>query len=63
MAQPLPDCPMPTARTLSERFYPRATDIISAAWKLLKRKGPPPIMEGTDEVFSDVPDPSFTGPY
>ena len=58
----LPDCPMPTARVLSHRFYPRATDIVSAAWKLLGRKGPPPIMEVADEVLSDVPDPSFNGP-
>jgi len=58
-----PDWPTPTSPALAESYYPRAHDLAAAAWRMM---GLP--MRDWREALpvaqpSDVPDPSFTGPF
>ena len=57
----LPDCPTPTSPALSAGFYPGAADIVAAARDMLGIERDIPVAERPGP--SDVPDPSFTGPF
>ena len=56
-----PDCPSPSAASLSVDFFPRAHDIEKAAHASLGLAPPPPEPETAHP--RDIPDPSFVGPF
>ncbi len=56
-----PDCPSPSAPSLSEHYYPRAQQVLEACHRVLGLAAPPP--EGEPQEPRDVPDPTFTGPF
>jgi pyruvate dehydrogenase E1 component beta subunit len=60
----LPDVPTPTSRALANHYYPRAIDIVNAAFGMF---GKPEKTEKDLGIFHDVPldvpDKAFTGPF
>lgn len=60
----LPDCPTPTAPSLSEHYYPQETDIAAAAASMIgKPKLAIQLESMKPEGHLDIPDMSFTGPF
>jgi pyruvate dehydrogenase E1 component beta subunit len=62
----LPDCPSPTSPSLTQFFYPRASQIIKAAKDMLglKKTSADDEFDAQDStVLHDVPDKFFTGPF
>jgi pyruvate dehydrogenase E1 component beta subunit len=59
----LPDCPTPTTRALTNKYYPRAVDIAKAAKKMLGHKLTTSSLARQGAVLLDIPDKSFTGPF
>jgi pyruvate/2-oxoglutarate/acetoin dehydrogenase E1 component len=58
----LPECPTPTSPALAAKFYPTASDIVSAACYMVQgRTWRPAVVPSFDRL--DVPDASFTGPF
>lgn len=58
----LPDAPSPTSPALSAAFYPQASDVATAAARLIDANSTLTFPENR-QVPLDVPDPSFTGPF
>lgn len=59
----LPAVPTPTSPALAENYYPRAYDIAREAAEALGVADKLPPQRPNTQKWSDVPDPSFTGPY
>jgi pyruvate dehydrogenase E1 component beta subunit len=59
----LPPVPTPTTPALAEHYYPRASDIARDAAEMLGAADRLPPQRPNTQRWSDVPDPSFTGPY
>lgn len=59
----LPQVPTPTTPALAEHYYPRALDIARAAASMLGAGHRLPEPASSGQMWHDVPDPSFTGPY
>ena len=58
----LADCPAPTSPPLAARFYPRASDLVGAARRMLDFRELT-LPEPDADVPHDVPDRTFTGPF
>ncbi len=60
-----PDIPTPSTPELAKHYYPRYTDIMETAAKLLGKeiKGLLKEEKKKEPKHLDVPDPSFTGPF
>ncbi|MBI3297906.1 MAG: alpha-ketoacid dehydrogenase subunit beta [Elusimicrobia bacterium] len=58
----LADCPMPSTPALANLCYPRAQELVDAAWSVCGKAGPAPRLPAPTTPL-DVPDPSFTGPF
>ncbi len=59
----LPDAPTPTARALSNYFYPTISHIVAAAMRRLGRSTKDPYETVRPDDLLDVPDKGFTGPF
>jgi len=59
----LPDCPSPTAWTLTKYYYPRAVHIVKIAREMLGLPVDNRILEHLTTEPLDIPDPTFTGPF
>ena len=59
----LPDVPTPTARALSNYYYPTIGHIVAAAMRRLGRSVPDPYETVRPDDLLDIPDQSFTGPF
>ena len=59
----LPNAPTPTTPALAEYYYPGAREIGEAALAMLESLRTLPPQKVSAQIWRDVPDPSFTGPY
>lgn len=64
----LPNIPTPTSWKLAEHYYPTYLDIVERAMEMMGKKKPAierAVEKNKPEknIRSDVPDPSFTGPF
>ena len=59
----IPDCPLPTTRSLANDYYPRAVHIQNITKRILGFEVHDSVKEETPSIPLDVPDMSFTGPF
>ena len=59
----LPDVPTPTARALSNYYYPTIGHIVAAAKRRLGKPVADPYASVRPDDLLDIPDKSFTGPF
>ncbi len=57
------DSPSPSTRALAENFYPKAKNIAKIVCKVMRNNLDLIVLFPEDNLPSDIPDPSFKGPF